>query len=309
MVTRVSTAGNYASVLANLMAAQQRQVDAGNRVSSQKNGNDLKDYAKKAETLTAMRTVERRLTAYQDQNSVIAAKLSTQDNALVQVSDAATATRQAIADALASDRGDTLMQELQAQFQNAVEGMNTRYDGKYLFAGGQIDTKPVSATQLTDLTTGPPIANFFQNDQFKTQAKLDDATTVTTGALASDIGTNMLTGFQTIEAFNQGANGPFNGQLTPAQRTFLQGVLSSWDTIRSGTVAIAAQNGLVQQRVDQVAESLVGQHDTLTVMLGDITDADMAKAATDLTSAQTAVQAAAQVIISLRDTSLLTLLR
>ena len=309
MVTRVSTSGNYASVLANLMAAQQRQVNAGDRLATQKNGSDLKDYAKKAETLTAMRTVERRLTAYQDQNGLISAKLTTQDSALVQVVDAATATRQAIADALASDRGDNLMQDMQAQFQNAVEGMNTRYDGKYLFAGGQIDTKPVTATQLTDLTSGPAIASFFQNDQFKAQAKLDDSTTVTTGVLADNLGVNMLTGFQAIQAFHQGAGGPFNGQLTQAQRTFLQGVLANWDTIRSGTVAVAAQNGLVQQRVSQVKDSLVNQHDTLTMMVGDVTDADMAKAATDLTSAQTAVQAAAQVILSLRDTSLLNILR
>ena len=38
MVTRVSTAGNYSAILANLLAAENRQVDAENRVSSQKNG-------------------------------------------------------------------------------------------------------------------------------------------------------------------------------------------------------------------------------------------------------------------------------
>ena len=47
------------------------------------------------------------------------------------------------------------------------------YDGKYLFAGGQINTKPVTALQLTDLTAGPPISSFFQNDQYKAKAKLD----------------------------------------------------------------------------------------------------------------------------------------
>ena len=40
MVTRVSTTGNYSSVLANLMGAQLRQADANERVSSQKNGNE-----------------------------------------------------------------------------------------------------------------------------------------------------------------------------------------------------------------------------------------------------------------------------
>ena len=38
---RVSTGGNYSAVLANIMAAQQRQMDAGNQVATQKKGADL----------------------------------------------------------------------------------------------------------------------------------------------------------------------------------------------------------------------------------------------------------------------------
>ncbi len=309
MVTRVSTAGNYGSVLVNLMAAQQRQFDAGNRVSSQKNGTDLKGYATKAETLTAMRTVDRRLTAYSDQNDQVAAKLGSQDEALNQVTDAAGAIRQAMADALATDRADTLMQDINGQFATATEGLNARYDGKYLFAGGQINTKPVTATTLADLTSGPPIASFFTNDQFKAQAKLDDSTTVTTGQLASDMGTAMLTGLQGIQAFNQGAGGPFNGQLTPAQRTFLENQLASWDQIRSDLTLKTAQNGLVQKRVEDVKTNIGVHQDTLTIMIGHITDADMAKAATDLQSAQLSIQASAQVFSSLQGSSLLNYLK
>lgn len=309
MVTRVSTAGNYGSVLVNLMAAQQRQFDAGNRVSSQKNGTDLKGYATKAETLTAMRTVDRRLTAYSDQNDQVAAKLGSQDEALNQVTDAAGAIRQAMADALATDRADTLMQDINGQFATATEGLNARYDGKYLFAGGQINTKPVTATTLADLTSGPPIASFFTNDQFKAQAKLDDSATATTGQLASDLGTAMLTGLQGIQAFNQGAGGPFNGQLTPAQRTFLENQLASWDQIRSDLTLKTAQNGLVQKRVEDVKTNIGVHQDTLTIMIGHITDADMAKAATDLQSAQLSIQASAQVFSSLQGSSLLNYLK
>src|SRR5206468_8881109 len=110
MVTRVSTVGNYATVLANLMAAQQRQLDAGQRVATQKNGHNLKDFAKSDELLTAMRSVQTRLGAFQDQNSLIADKLTTQDTALNQVADATQTARQAIADALASGDGSTLME-------------------------------------------------------------------------------------------------------------------------------------------------------------------------------------------------------
>ncbi len=306
---RISTAGNYSAILANLMAAESRQVDAENRVSSMKNGNSLKDYANNAETLTAMKTVDRRITSYQDGNAAIASKLSTQNDALNGAADSATAVRQAITDALANDNADSLMQVVKGQFQTAVSSLNAQYDGKYVFAGGKVATQPVTATQLSDLTAGPPISSFFQNDNFQVQAKLDDSTTVTTGQLASTLGTNMMTSFQALQAFDQGGSGPLNGPLTAAQRTFLQGQLAGWDTVRTDLTTATAQNGLVQKQVDTVATNLVAQKNTLTGMIGNITDADMAKAATDLSSAQLSVQATAKVLQAMQSSSLLNLLR
>jgi flagellar hook-associated protein 3 FlgL len=308
MVTRVSTAGNYSAILANLMAAESRQVDAENRVSSQKNGSNLKDYANKAETLTAMNSVAKRYAGYQDTNTVVAAKLVTQDQALTSMADAAQSVRQAITDALAADNADTLMQSTAGNFQQAVDGLNAKYDGKYLFAGGQINTPPVSAQQLSDLTAGPPLSSFFHNDQLQVQAKLDDSTTVTTGQLASSLGTNMMTAFQQLQAFSQGPGGPLSGPLTAAQRTFLQNQLATWDSVRTQLTTSAAQNGLVQQQVDQVKTNLTTQQNTLTGMIGNITDADMAKAATDLSNAQLSVQATARVLQALQSSSLLNLL-
>ena len=307
-MTRVSTAGNYSAILANLLAAENRQVNAENRVSTQKNGSNLKEYANKAETLTAMNTVNRRYTAYLEQNSLLAAKLVNQDQALTSVADAAQSVRQAIADALAADNADTLMQNVGGQFQAAVNGLNAKYDGKYLFGGGQVNAPPVTATSLASLTAGPPISSYFQNDNLQVQAKLDDSTTVTTGQLASSLGTNMLTAFQSLQAFDTGVNGPINGPLTATQRTFLESQLSVWDGIRSNLTTSTAQNGLVQQQLDQVKSNLTTQQNTLVGMIGDITDADMAKAATDLSNAQLSVQATARVLQSLQSTSLLNLL-
>ena len=223
--------------------------------------------------------------------------------------DAATAVRQAITEALANDNADALMQTIQGQFQSAVTNLNAQYDGKYLFAGGQINTKPVSAATLGDLTSGPPISSFFQNDTFKVQAKLDDSTTVTTGQLASDLGTNMMTAFQAIQAFDTGGSGPLTGQLTAAQRTFLQNQLGSWDQVSHDLTTATAQNGILQSQVDQVASNLVSQKNTLAGMIGGIVDADMAKAATDLSNAQLSVQATAQVLQVMQGSSLLNLLR
>ena len=123
-MTRVSTASNYSNVLANLMAAQGRQIAAGNEVSTQKKASDLKGYARQAETLTAMHSMQVRVKGYIDQTTALSNRLSVQDASLSQVKDAMANAREAIANALAADRGDTVMQELGAAFSNVTGGLN-----------------------------------------------------------------------------------------------------------------------------------------------------------------------------------------
>jgi flagellar hook-associated protein 3 FlgL len=233
-----------------------------------------------------MRSVQTRLGAFQSQNKLLTDKLATQATALNRVADAAQSVRQAITEALASGRADTLVEDIQAQLRNAVEGMNARYGGKYLFAGGQVDTRPVTAVTLSDLTAPPAIvADFFQNDQFQVTAKLDEATTISTGFLASEIGTDMLAAFQAFQAFNEGAGGPFTGQLSEAQKTFLESQLVGWDTVRGDVTDLAAHNGINQKRLETLAEDLKTRENSLASILGDITDADVAEAASQLQQA------------------------
>jgi flagellar hook-associated protein 3 FlgL len=304
---RVSTAGNYAAVLANLTTAQQAQMYFGNQVATQKKGTDLKSYATSADTLTAMHTVQARLQNYTDQNTVVADRLSQQDTALNQVTDAAGGIRDAIMNALATGSASTLMQDIQANMSSAVQGMNSQYDGKYLFGGGQVNTQPVTASQLSDLGSPASIASFFKNDNYKLQNKLDDSTTVTTGMLASDIGAPMLNALQAIQDYVT-ANGPITGTLTPAQTAFLQSQVGTWNTVRSDLTTVTASNGMIQKQVDSSKDNLAGQTTTVTGMLGDITDADMGLAASQLQEAQMAVQAAAHVYQTLQNSSLLSIL-
>lgn len=310
MTSRVSTSGNYSAVLANLIAAQQRQLDAGTKVASQKNGADLKDYARNAEMLTAMRAVESRLTTFSDQNRLVSDKLITQDFAINQVADAASTARQAIAEAIASGRVDTLMQDLQGAFRNAVEGLNARYGGKYLFAGGQVDTAPFSATTLSDLTIpATNVTDYFRNDRFVAQAKVDDSTLLNTGFHADALGVDMMEAFKALQAFHEGVDGPFAGELTDNQRIFLENQLAAWDSVYREQINAAGRNGMLQSRLSSVKEDLVVRTNSIKGMIGDIVDADMTQAVSNLQQAQISVQAAAQVFIALKESSLLNILR
>lgn len=306
---RVTTGGNYSLVLRNIMLAQQKQMNAGDRVATQENGANLKDYSRNAEMLTAMRSVETRIGSYLDQNKLIADKLTTQDFAMTQLGGAAAGTKQAIEEAIATGRTDTLMQEIEAQFRNAVSAMNSRYGGKYLFAGGKIDTMPVTAEALSDLTNpaNPLISDFFQNDDFITEHKVDDATTVKTGLLADNLGTDLLQAFKTLQAFHEAT--PFGGTMTDAQRTFLTNELANWDTASSDIIDKTARNGMVQARVEDVKTDLTARQNSLKGMIGDIVDANMPVASVELEKATLALQASTQVFITLRDSSLLNALK
>ncbi len=307
-MTRVSTSGNFGVMTSNLMRAQVLQNVAGEQVSSQKNANDLKGYAKNAEVLTAMKTAQAKVAGFRDQTTLVSNRLDVQDIGIGQVSDATQDARDAIANAIAAGSAETLMQQLNGAFGDVVQGLNSKFNGRYVFAGAKSDTQPTTATSMADLTAAASTAALFQNDQYITTNRIDDTTSVDTGQLADQLGTGVYNAFKQVQAYVD-ANGPFTGKLTQAQSNFLGGLLPTFDSVKTSLTTAQAQNGLNQKRFETAQTELSDQADTLSTMVGGITDVDMAEAITRLESAKLAVQASAQVFSSLQNSSLLNVLK
>jgi flagellar hook-associated protein 3 FlgL len=304
----ISTSESWNSALLNLMNAEQNQTTAQNQVSTGKVASDLQGYGQASETLTAMQNAQARLKGFITSSQAVSARLTTQDTAFTEISTAGTDARQAITNALASGSATGLMQAMGEYYQQAVDGLNMQNNGVYVFGGGRTDQPPVSATTLQALGAAPSVAGVFQNGQLKTSSQIDNTTTVQTGFLASDVGTNLLTVFQTIQNYDQGAGGPLNGQLTQAQITFLQSTLSSFDAANTQVTGYQAVNGELQQNVTAHITAQQAQSDSLTTLIGNDSNVDMATALTKLTQAQQSVQASAQVLAGLKSSSLLNFL-
>lgn len=305
---RVSTASNYAVMLANLTRAQTRQSEAGARVSSEKNGDDLKSYAHQAEVLTAMRGVQTKVAGFLDQTAQLSGRLDMQEVALTRIAESADGARTAIADALAADEGAALSQALSGYFADAAAALNSKHDGRYLFAGGQSDTAPVASTNMGDLAAPATVADQFNNDSTIISNRLDETTTMDTGFLASDLGDQLFTTMKAIRDYTD-ANGPFSSPLTTAQKSFLTTQLAGMDNAVDDLTDATARNGLMQKRLESAQADLEGRSSTLQGLVGDITDINMAEAISKLQAAQVSVQAAAQVFQSLSGSSLLNILQ
>ena len=306
-MTGVSTANSYSALLAGFNTAQARLGVAQQQISSGELAGDLKGYGASAAALTATQTVKSRLDAYVATGSALGDRLAAQAQALDGVSSAGTGARQAVFGAIAEGDGATLVQQLQAQYEQASDSLNVNYQGQYLFSGGQTDTPPVKAGTITDLPAGSP----FQNGTLKSVSRVDDNVTVQTGQLADQVGKplfDVLGSIASYVATTYPATGAFPTQLSAADVSFLQGTLSQFDAATATVSGYVAQTGADQSAIASAQARVADRQSAAAGVLGNVADADAAKAATDLQLAQVAVQASAQVFNTLRGSSLLDLL-
>jgi flagellar hook-associated protein 3 FlgL len=305
-MTRVATFGNYQSALLDLMSAQTRAADAQERVSTQKNATDLTGFGRQSETLTALKGAQSRIQGFLETSEAVSARLTTQDLALGQINDAIAGAREALGGALATDSGGSLMLDLEGHFQAARGGLNMRHHGGYLFAGASTSTMPVAAASLTELAAAPSVTSLFSNDTLKTASRVAEGTTLETGFLASELGTDVLSILRDIQTFHATpGSGPLDGRLTAPQKAFLTTQLARLEQAGTAVVDKMARTGSLANQVESITKGHEAQKSALDGLVAGRTDADMAAAITDLQLSQVAIQASAQVISQLRQVSLL----
>ena len=309
---RVSTTNSYNVVLSGILRAQQAQNEANNELSTGKKATDLRGFSSDSQTLVAARTVKVQTESYIKLNENLGRKLDTQNLYLTSTADAADTARQAIANAVANNTGAALMETLKLQFSAAVESLNGQHEGQYLFAGSQTSTKPVSATAMSALASPATVASIFQNDTEVQTSRLNDATSVTTGLTASDIGTDLMTVFKNIQDYyvaytvpGPPVTYPFGSTLTTAETTFLNTQMQALASANSGLTDRAALNGAVANSVATTITSQKARVDTIDSMTSDLSGINEAETVSRLRLAQQAVQAGAQVFLALKSSSLL----
>jgi flagellar hook-associated protein 3 FlgL len=309
----VSTSGMFQSVLYNIQTEQQLLNVAATQSSSEVVGNDLQAYGSQAEQLVATNSLQSKVTSYITNNNLLSEKLSIQSQALQKVSDAAQSAASGISDAIANNSPTGLSTTLQAALSSAASALNTSYNGQYIFAGDATDTAPFTAANLSDLTTtsggvttGVDVSSVFANSSTATTSRLNDNTTTTTGFLASDIGTPLVTALQALQTYV--SNTPLSSPLTSDQSTQLSTLETQFNAAVTAANATTAQNGVIQNQVTSNVTDLTEQQTALQGTASDITSVNLGQVATNLQLAQNALQASADVFTTLQSSSLLNLL-
>lgn len=299
---RISTQAASQSALSDLMRAQREAYDAREQLASGKKAPDLKGYANSAETIIAARAAQQRSESFVGANERVLNRMEIQDLAYQELSTAATDLRTA----LTTNDGSFMMDKVQEVFDRASAALNMRFNGSFVFGGRRTDALPFTADTIADLQAAvPDVSATFQNAADRQTTKIEESITIDVNATASEVGTELMASIERIADFNAGPNGPFEGQITDAQQTFLEtelaNIISAFDTIN---VAMA-ENGARQKQIEGSITGHQKRSDYLDIMVAGIEDADMAEAATRFQQAQTAVQVSAQTFSRLSQISLL----
>jgi flagellar hook-associated protein 3 FlgL len=304
-VTRISSFLQQQALLSQLQKTNERAFSEQVKISTGKNAQQYKDMPDETGVLLAAKRVEAQTGAFQNTNAELVNTLNLQDTSLSQLASSSQDLREAVLNGTSLDSGQTLMQQVDGIFQQAVSVLNTQVNGVYIYGGTKTDQAPVTAKTLGDLTAAPAASNVFVNNQQRLGVEISAGQTLQYNFLADQVGGQLMASLKRIADFNAGPNGPFGAQLTDVQKQFLQGEVQNIATITEQLNQVVGQNGQLQQTVDD-ANTRLGQTDTnVKGFISDIEDADVAQAVANLNQSQVMLQASAKLIADLKDNSLL----
>jgi flagellar hook-associated protein 3 FlgL len=304
-MTRIGTFVQQQAILAQYQNTNARLNQDQSEIATGKVAQHYKDLAPQAGALLSAQRLDTRTAEYQQNNKQLATTLSIQDTSLNQVATSTQNLRQSILDADSLDSGGTLMQQVQGAFAQVLSVLNTQVNGAYIFGGTRTDQPPVTAQTLGDLQAVPSVTQVFKNNDQPINVEIATGESIKTNFLATDVGQSVMDSLKQIADYNAGPNGPFGATLTDAQKTFLAGQAQNLQTITQNLNQIVGQNGQLQNQVDDANTRHEATSTTVKGFISDITDADVAKAVSNLNQDQVTLQASARLIADLQTNSLL----
>lgn len=264
-------------------ANKERLTNLQNTIASGKQFQSASDNpALAASSLTLNSTLKTNQVFLNNANE-IDAWMQTSDLALSTLGDVITKVRSAITRGLndtmgASERASSVAPEVAMLLENAVSVANTSHQGKYIFAGYQVNKAPFEIS-----TVNPNVVNF-SGDNGVIQHDLGPGQSITTNLNAS-------TGFNALfNAIIRAKNALLNND-----RTELDASLGDIQSAENGISELRAMNGARMRQVETSIDHLDKTNLTLKSLLSEKEDVNMAEAIAMMQGQETTYQAVLEV--------------
>lgn len=304
-MTRVSSFGNSQSMITDLLRNQARLLKSQEQVNTGKKTSEYRGLERDASALLGAKATQTRIGQYISSATEVEARLAVNNLHFESMSSTMSDLRQQVMEALGTADAIGFEDHLNQAFSTLRNALNANVGGVYIFAGTRTDTPPVNVNTLADLVAAPAAADVFDNNGLRPTARVDDNIAIEHGFLADSFGLQAMEAIKALADFHFGGGGPIDGQLTPAEETFLQSQVAVIDQAFNEITSATVENGLEQARVEKVRIRHEGADVFIEGFIGEIEDVNLAEAISRLNADQTALEASFRVLADLNRISLI----
>ena len=302
-MNRISDIGMQQMLLQGFQRTQGAAQTSQIQLSSGKEFQTYGGYGADALRLLSAEGVFTRATAYENAGQIALTRLETQEASLTTIAEGIAEARQSFVQTLATGNAELLLPGLEATAQRILSALNVQLGGVYVFGGDGGTAPPVAAGTLADLAAAPSIPGLF-NEGARMTLAVEEGVNIDGGPLASDVAQDLLIELQDL-ANAPGVLGPFQGNLTPAQRNYLVGKVAIFDQLAADLHQDLGVNGVGQKQAADSVQRNQQRRDMAEIVVSEIEDIDIAEVISRLNQDQIAIEASGRALAQANQLSLL----
>lgn len=319
-MTRIANYHQSNRLLQDVLMNQERVVNADRQVSTGHVAEHYKDIYQETTSLTGAKSLLSSLEQHEQNNAVTTSTLSSFDQSLAGMENAAKDLLDAVTGAVNASSGLGFNSSIEGVFDTVLSFLNIQTAEGYIYSGTLIDTAPVNITDISDLLTAlEPPTDIFDNNSLKKTAKIDENRSLEVGILAEDVGLEIMTALQRIAMWQNGTlattapvpvgpAGPVSTPLATEDQTFLIGEIANLEDLVRQFGEARGDNGLNQKTLEETQVMVGDQISQTKIFISDIEDMDSVEAINYLNQVNFALEASYNVLGQVSQLSLLNFL-
>ncbi len=185
MAMRVATFASSQSLLQAAMRIQVKQAQATLQQASGLVSDDYGGLGSKAGSVVSLQASMTRSKAYEEAGNTASNRVQTMYSAVGSIIDDLSSLKATLASSTISS--ETLQTTAKSALESVVSLMNTQLDGRYLFAGSAVDTKPVDISSIEGSTaTSASALDYYQGDEQVASVRVSSSRVISYGVTAND---------------------------------------------------------------------------------------------------------------------------
>lgn len=262
-VQRISNLALFTSTMRNITNTQASLFGLQEQISSGIRAKDFKGLNGQVEQFVGLEAQARKIRAFQDNNTVLEARLQTANQSMDTIVEIADQIENLIVlkRSSASEENLSFRLQLQDKIKAVADALNVTSEGRYLFGGTRTDTKPVPEALVSNISPGVPDTGYYAGSDETVVHRLDENLEIDFPARADDIAFQKLFAAVdlAIHGFNNDASISKAIDIVQSAQLDLNGVKSRFNStiinVQQANDRHEQQSLYVQGVTEQVAKT------------------------------------------------------